>query len=69
MDDPVTTPAGLLPWASDSLGIDKRLVKACKKMGWQSPTLVQRHAIPLISKGKDVLIRARTGAGKTAGRI
>ena len=55
-----------LTWAQEDYGLDRRLTKACKKAGWVSPTLVQQTAIPLILKGKDVLCRARTGAGKTA---
>ena len=55
-----------ITWANESYGLDKRLIKACKKAGWLSPTLVQQTAVPLILKGKDVLCRARTGAGKTA---
>lgn len=35
-------------------------------MGWQKPTLVQEKAIPLLIEGKDLLMRARTGSGKTA---
>lgn len=35
-------------------------------MGWQTPTLIQEKAIPLLLEGKDVLVRARTGSGKTA---
>lgn len=35
-------------------------------MGWQAPTLIQEQAIPLLLEGKDVLVRARTGSGKTA---
>lgn len=31
-----------------------------------SPTLIQENAIPLLIEGKDVLVRARTGSGKTA---
>jgi ATP-dependent RNA helicase DDX56/DBP9 len=60
MEDAVVT------WATQEYGLDKRLVKACKKAGWLAPTLVQQSAIPLILQGKDVLCRARTGAGKTA---
>jgi len=30
------------------------------------PTLIQEKAIPLLLEGKDLLIRARTGSGKTA---
>eukprot|EP00613_Pedinella_sp_CCMP2098_P028312 CAMPEP_0171717520 /NCGR_PEP_ID=MMETSP0991-20121206/20074_1 /TAXON_ID=483369 /ORGANISM="non described non described, Strain CCMP2098" /LENGTH=711 /DNA_ID=CAMNT_0012308737 /DNA_START=51 /DNA_END=2187 /DNA_ORIENTATION=- len=64
MVDPSQIPQ--VTWATQAYGLDKRLVKACKKAGWVSPTLVQQHAIPLFLKGKDVLCRARTGAGKTA---
>jgi len=46
--------------------IDDRILKAIAKLGWQSPTLIQEKAIPLLLEGKDVLVRARTGSGKTA---
>lgn len=36
------------------------------KLGWRSPTLIQEKAIPLLIEGQDVLVRARTGSGKTA---
>ncbi|XP_022705838.1 probable ATP-dependent RNA helicase DDX56 [Varroa jacobsoni] len=49
------------------MGLDERIVKAIAALGWRQPTAVQEHAIPLALKGKDILARARTGSGKTAG--
>ncbi|RZC32372.1 ATP-dependent RNA helicase DDX56 [Asbolus verrucosus] len=46
--------------------LDDRILKAIAKLGWQTPTLIQERAIPLLLEGKDVLVRARTGSGKTA---
>lgn len=42
------------------------IFQAIAKQGWLTPTLIQEKAIPLFLEGKDVLIRARTGSGKTA---
>lgn len=42
------------------------MLQAIAKLGWEKPTLVQEKAIPLLLEGKDVLMRARTGSGKTA---
>lgn len=41
------------------------LLQAIAKEGWTEPTLIQERAIPLILQGKDLLVRARTGSGKT----
>ncbi|XP_044737498.1 probable ATP-dependent RNA helicase DDX56 [Chrysoperla carnea] len=46
--------------------LDDRILKAIAKLGWVKPTLIQERAIPLLLEGKDVLVRARTGSGKTA---
>ncbi|XP_033191337.1 putative ATP-dependent RNA helicase DDX56 isoform X1 [Bombus vancouverensis nearcticus] len=48
------------------LELDDRILKAISKLGWAEPTLIQEKAIPLMMEGKDILIRARTGSGKTA---
>lgn len=42
------------------------MLQAIAKLGWIQPTMIQEKAIPLILESKDVLIRARTGSGKTA---
>ena len=46
-------------------GLDRRLIKALSKLGFTYPTLVQAKSIPIITQGKDVLVRAKTGSGKT----
>ncbi|EDW56383.1 GM22624 [Drosophila sechellia] len=48
------------------LELDQRILKAVAQLGWQQPTLIQSTAIPLLLEGKDVVVRARTGYGKTA---
>jgi len=50
----------------ESMGLDHRITKAIKKMGFKNPTLVQSKSIPLSLQGKDILAKARTGSGKTA---
>ncbi|KAL1122839.1 hypothetical protein AAG570_003165 [Ranatra chinensis] len=47
------------------MDLDERLLKSIAKLGWVEPTLIQERAIPLLLDGKDVLMRARTGSGKT----
>ncbi|XP_065185560.1 probable ATP-dependent RNA helicase DDX56 [Sycon ciliatum] len=50
----------------EDLGLDDRLLKAVGRLGWSALTDVQAKAIPLALEGKDVLVKARTGSGKTA---
>merc|ERR1711962_1292181 len=45
--------------------VDDRLLKAVSKLQWSQPTPVQKKAIPLALQGKDIIIRAQTGSGKT----
>ncbi|KOB71443.1 putative ATP-dependent RNA helicase DDX56 [Operophtera brumata] len=46
--------------------LDDRILKAISQLAWPEPTLIQETAIPLLLEGKDLLMRARTGSGKTA---
>ncbi|KAG2769442.1 hypothetical protein JG687_00001178 [Phytophthora cactorum] len=57
---------GQKPFAECDFGLDRRLTKAVAKMRFVHATLVQVHCIPLALQGKDLLVRARTGSGKTA---
>lgn len=46
-------------------GLSTTLLEALKEVGLEEPTPIQRKAIPLILSGKNVLIIAPTGYGKT----
>ncbi len=46
--------------------LDQRLLKSVDKMGFETPTPVQQQAIPLALEGRDLLVSAATGSGKTA---
>lgn len=50
-----------------NLGLSEPLLKAIKDQGYDTPTPIQKQAIPLVIEGKDVLAAAQTGTGKTAG--
>ena len=49
-----------------TLGLAETLLKATRKMGYETPTPVQQKAIPLALEYKDLLVSAETGSGKTA---
>ncbi len=51
----------------DSLGLRAELLRAVREQGYETPTPVQREAIPAILAGEDLLAAAQTGTGKTAG--
>jgi ATP-dependent RNA helicase DDX56/DBP9 len=57
---------GQKTWIQRDFGLDKRLVKALSKMGFIYPTPVQAQCIPVAMQGRDVLVKSRTGSGKTA---
>jgi len=48
-----------------SLGIVDTLCQACERLGWKNPTSIQKEAIPIALKGKDLIGLAETGSGKT----
>ncbi len=48
------------------LQLDQRLLKSVDKLGFETPTPVQLQAIPLALQGRDLLVNAATGSGKTA---
>lgn len=48
------------------LNLDPRLERAVEKIGWRKPTPVQGTVLPNALRGRDVLVTAPTGSGKTA---
>jgi ATP-dependent RNA helicase RhlE len=48
------------------LGLAPAQLSACKSLGYNEPTPIQRQAIPVILRGRDVIGCAETGTGKTA---
>jgi ATP-dependent RNA helicase RhlE len=48
------------------LGLSEPLVRALEAKGYDTPTPIQRDAIPALLQGRDLLGIAQTGTGKTA---
>ncbi len=59
-DPPITT-TGL-----HALGLMPRLAQAAIDAGWADATAVQTAAIPAVLQGRDLIVQAPTGSGKTA---
>ncbi|XP_077370579.1 putative ATP-dependent RNA helicase DDX4 isoform X2 [Festucalex cinctus] len=50
----------------DEAALCESLRKNVSKSGYSKPTPVQKHAIPIVSAGRDLMACAQTGSGKTA---
>lgn len=50
----------------ENSGIDERILRAVKEMGFENMTPIQKQAIPILMEGRDVIGQAQTGTGKTA---
>jgi ATP-dependent RNA helicase RhlE len=50
----------------DQLGLRPELLRAVADSGYDTPTPIQREAIPVILAGRDLMAGAQTGTGKTA---
>ncbi|HLT05177.1 MAG TPA: DEAD/DEAH box helicase [Pseudomonas sp.] len=50
-----------------SLGLSEALASAVEAAGYAQPTPVQQRAIPAVLQGRDLMVAAQTGTGKTGG--
>ena len=50
----------------EDLRLNRPLLDAVRSAGYETPTPIQKQAIPLVLDGHDVLACAQTGTGKTA---
>ena len=49
------------------LGLRAEILRAVDAQGYDTPTPIQRDAIPVVLQGRDLMACAQTGTGKTAG--
>ncbi len=47
-------------------GLSQEILHSLKKMGYKEPTEVQEQVLPLVLAGRDIIVQAQTGSGKTA---
>lgn len=50
----------------EEAGLDGRILRAVKELGFEHMTPIQEQAIPLFMTGRDIIGQAQTGTGKTA---
>lgn len=50
----------------ESFNLNPNILESITKLGYEEPSNVQGKVIPLIFKGKDIIVKSETGSGKTA---
>lgn len=68
-ENPIPPRVGLFDTSRswESFGLDRRLFKALARLEFVFPTHAQALCLPPALEGKDVLVKAMTGSGKTLG--
>ena len=64
----IAGPSPELPEAELSR-LPRALQAGCARAGWSELTLVQKKAVPYVLAGRDIMVQARTGSGKTGAFI
>lgn len=65
-DTPQSLDDALSPPTFSDLSLSSETLSSLAKMGYTNPTPVQRAVFEPASRGKDLVVQARTGTGKTA---
>ena len=47
-------------------GLGSEILEALTMLKYHTPTKVQELVIPLVQEGKDIVVKSKTGSGKTA---
>ena len=50
----------------NELKLDEKILQAIEQLGYTEPTEVQQKVIPVALKKQDILVKSKTGSGKTA---
>ena len=50
----------------EKFSLGKEIIDALNELKFSNPTEVQERAIPMVLQGKDIVVRSKTGSGKTA---
>ncbi len=50
----------------EHMGLNKNILRGIFAYGYEIPSPIQRRAIPIFLKGKDIIAQAQSGTGKTA---
>jgi len=53
----------------NDLGLAEPILRAVREQGYETPTPIQKQAIPAVLDGGDLMAGAQTGTGKTAGFV
>lgn len=66
MQSPKIEKVGTMNITFESFNLAPELMNGITEMGFTLPTEVQKNAVPQILKGQDVIVKSKTGSGKTA---